>query len=36
MGLKLLCTRINFLNGVTYDQIKEKLDENNYLRPGVI
>ena len=35
-GLKPLCTRINFLNGVTYDQIKEKLNENNYLRPGVI
>ena len=35
-GLKPLCTRINFLSGVTYDQIKEKLDENNYLRPGVI
>ena len=24
MGWKLLCTRINLLNGVTYDQIKEK------------
>ena len=35
-GLKPLCTRINFLNGVTYNQIKEKLNENNYLRPGVI
>lgn len=35
-GLKPLCTRINFLSGVTYDQIKEKLNENNYLRVGVI
>lgn len=35
-GLKPLCTRINFLNGVTYDQIKEQLNKNNYLRPGVI
>lgn len=34
--LKPLCTRINFLNGVTYNQIKEKLNENNYLRPGVV
>jgi len=35
-GLKPLCTRINFLNGVTYDQIREKLNQNNYLRPGVV
>lgn len=35
-GLKPLCTRINFLNGVTYKEIKEKLNKNNYLRPGVI
>lgn len=35
-GLKPLCTRINFLNGVTYEQIKDKLNQNNYLRDGVI
>lgn len=35
-GLKPLCTRINFLKGVTYEQIREKLNENNYLRPGVV
>lgn len=35
-GLKPLCTRINFLNGVSYEQIKKKLDENNYLRNGVV
>jgi len=35
-GLTPLCTRINFLNGVTYRQISEKLNKNNYLRPGVI
>lgn len=35
-GLKPLCTRINFLNGVTYQQIKDKLDQNNYLRQGVV
>lgn len=34
-GLKPLCDRINFLKGVTYKQIKDKLDENNYLRDGV-
>lgn len=34
-GLKPLCARINFLSGITYDQIKKKLDENNYLRNGV-
>lgn len=35
VGLKSLCTRINFLKGVTYQQIKEKLNENNYLRGGI-
>lgn len=35
-GLMPLCTRINFLKGVTYNQIKEKLSENNYLRIGVV
>ena len=35
-GLKPLCTRINFLNGLTYQQIKDKLDQNNYLRQGVV
>jgi len=36
IGLEPLCRRINFLNGVTCDQIKEKLNRNNYLRPGVV
>ena len=35
-GLQPLCQRINFLKGVTYDQIKDKLNENNYLREGVV
>lgn len=35
-GMGPLCTRINFLNGVTYQQIKDKLDQNNYLRDGVV
>ena len=35
-GLEPLCQRINFLKGVTYEQIKNKLNENNYLREGVI
>ena len=35
-GLGPLCKRINFLHGVTYEQIKEKLNVNNYLRDGVI
>ena len=35
-GLQPLCQRINFLKGVSYRQIKDKLDENNYLRDGVI
>ena len=26
----------SFLRGVTYQQIKDKLDENNYLRDGVV
>lgn len=34
--MKPLCTRINFLKDVTYEQIKEKLNENNYLRDGVV
>ena len=35
-GLEPLCQRINFLKGVSYQQLKDKLDENNYLRDGVI
>lgn len=35
-GYGPLCTRINFLRGVTYQQVKDKLDENNYLRDGVV
>lgn len=35
-GYGSLCTRINFLRGVTYQQMKDKLDENNYLRDGVV
>lgn len=35
-GLVPLCTRINFLKGVTYKQIEDKLNENNYLREGVV
>ena len=35
-GYGSLCTRINFLHGVTYQQMKDKLDENNYLREGVV
>lgn len=35
-GYGPLCTRINFLRGVTYQQIKDKLDGDNYLRDGVI
>lgn len=35
-GLAHLCERINFLSGVSYNQIKNKLNESNYLRPGVI
>ncbi len=35
-GLQPLCQRINFLKGVSSQQIKEKLDKNNYLRDGVI
>ena len=35
-GLQPLCDRINLLHGVSYEQIKEKLDEENYLREGTI
>ena len=35
-GLQPLCDRINFLHGVSYQQIKKKLDEDNYLRKGTI
>lgn len=35
-GLEPLCTRINFLKGVSYQQIKDKLNQNNYLRDGVV
>lgn len=35
-GLQPLCDRINFLHGVSYEQIKEKLDEENYLRKGTV
>lgn len=35
-GLQPLCDRINFLHGVSYQQIKKKLDEDNYLRRGTI
>lgn len=33
-GLTPLITRINFLRGVTLQQINSKLDENSYLMPG--
>lgn len=33
-GLEPLCQRINFLHGVSYKQIKDKLDEENYLQEG--
>ena len=33
-GLEPLCKRINFLKGVSYEQIKEKLDLSNYLQCG--
>ena len=29
-----ICARINFLKGVSYKEIKEKLDKENYLRKG--
>ena len=29
-----LCTRINFLHGVSYDQIKNKLNNENFLQKG--
>lgn len=34
-GIQSLIERINLLKGITYEQIKEKLDKNNYLMPGV-
>lgn len=36
IGLQPLCDRINFLHGVSYEQIKEKLNEENYLRKGTV
>lgn len=33
-SLEPLCQRINFLQGVSYMQIKKKLDEENYLQNG--
>ena len=35
-GLKPLCDRINFLKNVSSIEIEEKLNKNNYLRPGTI
>ena len=35
-GLQPLCDRINFLHGISYEQIKEKLDKENYLRKGTV
>lgn len=35
-GLEPLCDRINFLKGVSYQQIKEKLSKGTYLRKGTI
>lgn len=35
-GLQPLCDRINFLHGVSYEQIQEKLNEENYLRKGAV
>ena len=35
-GLEPLCSRINFLKGVSYNQIKEKINYNNYLQNGAI
>lgn len=34
-GLTTLITRINFLQGITVDQIKTKLNQNSYFVPGV-
>ena len=34
-SLKPLCTRINFLQGVSLDTINEFLQQNDFLRPGV-
>ncbi len=36
IGLQPLCDRINFLHGVSYEQIKEKLNQKHYLRKGTI
>ena len=33
-GLESLITRINFLQGVSLEQIDQKLAANNYLMPG--
>ena len=33
-GLEPLCARINFLKGVSYEQMKKKLDSNSYLQSG--
>jgi HAD superfamily phosphoserine phosphatase-like hydrolase len=35
-GLKPLCDRINFLKNVSCTEIEEKLNQNNFLRPGTI
>lgn len=35
-GLEPSCSRINFLKGVSYNQIKEKINSNNYLQNGAI
>lgn len=35
-GLWPLCDRINFLKGVSYQEIKEKLSKETYLRKGTI
>ena len=35
-GLEPLCSRINFLKGDSYNQIKEKINSNNYLQNGAI
>ena len=35
-GIQPLCDRINLLHGVSYEQIKEKLNEESYLRKGTV
>ena len=35
-GLEPLCDRINFLKGVSYKKINEKLSKETYLRKGTI